>query len=127
MYTDFVDYAHSGFRKDFFYGIIKAAANRLALKKTSISIVLSPAKMMKDLNKSLRGKSYTPNVLALPAIYNNEGYKGEIYILAKKKLSKQQAATLFVHGLLHLFGYDHKRAKDFKKMKTIERQILSDV
>ena len=31
---------------------------------------------------------------------------------------------MWVHGYLHLIGYDHKRRVDFKKMVTAETEIL---
>ena len=32
---------------------------------------------------------------------------------------------LWIHGLVHLFGYDHKKDKDFNKMTKVEKQFLS--
>ena len=32
---------------------------------------------------------------------------------------------MWIHGYLHLLGYDHKKKKDFKKMKKIEDLILN--
>jgi len=32
---------------------------------------------------------------------------------------------MWVHGYLHLLGHDHKKKKDFKKMKKIENLILN--
>ena len=31
---------------------------------------------------------------------------------------------LFIHGLLHIFGYDHKKPADEKKMKRLEEEIF---
>ena len=36
----------------------------------------------------------------------------------KKKVSKT-----FIHGFLHLLGYDHIKLKDFKKMSKEEEKI----
>ena len=33
----------------------------------------------------------------------------------------------WVHGLLHLIGYDHIRNKDFYKMNKIEKRILNSI
>ena len=38
----------------------------------------------------------------------------------KKELNK-----LWVHGLVHLFGYKHKKNKDFHSMHKIEKKYLN--
>ena len=30
----------------------------------------------------------------------------------------------WIHGYLHLFGYDHKKVRDYKVMKKMEEKIL---
>jgi len=32
---------------------------------------------------------------------------------------------MLIHGYLHLLGYDHKKKKDFIKMKKLEDLILN--
>ena len=32
---------------------------------------------------------------------------------------------IWIHGFLHLIGYDHKKLKDFKKMQKKEQLILN--
>ena len=32
---------------------------------------------------------------------------------------------LWIHGLVHLFGYKHKSDKDFKKMSRIEKEYFN--
>ena len=32
---------------------------------------------------------------------------------------------LWIHGLIHLFGYDHKKDKEFNIMSKIEKKFLS--
>ncbi len=39
---------------------------------------------------------------------------------------EQELATLLVHGILHLMGYDHMNQDDEATMKTIERRALSE-
>ena len=45
----------------------------------------------------------------------------------RKNLSnfKTEFNKLWIHGLTHLFGYDHKKYKDFINMKKIEREFIS--
>ena len=35
---------------------------------------------------------------------------------------KNKVAKIFIHGFLHLFGYDHIKLKDFKKMLIAEER-----
>ena len=36
---------------------------------------------------------------------------------------KNKVAKIFIHGFLHLLGYDHIKLKDFKKMLLEEEKI----
>lgn len=60
---------------------------------------------------------------------------GEIYIcydVAKENATKygnsinRELSFLFVHGLLHLFGYDHQKEEDEKIMFGLQDKILGD-
>jgi len=70
-----------------------------------------------SLNKQLRNKEYTPNVLS----YESGDKSGEIIIclqVAKREAKSygltygQHVAYLFIHGLLHLKGYPHGPTMD---------------
>ena len=61
-----------------------------------------------------------------------EIYLGDIVININEIKSKQnkdyfkiEFNKLWIHGLVHLFGYDHKRNKDFNNMNRIEKKYLS--
>jgi rRNA maturation RNase YbeY len=60
-----------------------------------------------------------------------EIYLGDIIINlnkinCKKNINffKSEFDKLWIHGLIHLFGHDHKKEKDFKKMNKIEKNYL---
>ena len=38
---------------------------------------------------------------------------------------EQEMTYLIIHGLLHLFGYDHMTEEDKKQMRDLEKQVLS--
>ena len=37
---------------------------------------------------------------------------------------KLEFDKLWIHGLIHLFGYDHKKKKDFSEMNQVEKDYL---
>tara|TARA_B100000900_G_scaffold9183_1_gene7603 strand:+ start:167 stop:355 length:189 start_codon:yes stop_codon:yes gene_type:complete len=37
---------------------------------------------------------------------------------------KKEFDSLWIHGLVHLFGYEHKKNKDFIKMNRIEKKYF---
>ena len=45
----------------------------------------------------------------------------------KKNDFKIDFDRLWIHGLIHLFGYDHKKDKDYKKMNKIEKKYFNIV
>ena len=62
----------------------------------------------------------------------NEIYLGDIIInldKIKKRNNKESFNLAFnklwIHGLIHLFGYDHKKNNDFYKMQKIEKKFLT--
>jgi len=63
-----------------------------------------------------------------------EIYLGDIIInlneIKNKKKSKDfkiEFDRLWIHGLVHLFGYDHKKDKDFLKMYQIEKKYFNSI
>ncbi len=95
------------------------------LPRWDVSLVfVGPAKA-KLLNKQLRGKLYTPNVLS----YALGERSGEI-IICLQEAEKQAPAYgmtkrdfvlyLFIHGLLHLKGMAHGATMD-----TCEQELLA--
>jgi len=106
------------------------------------TLLLSGNKEIKKLNKKFRKKNKSTDVLSFPfykkkdlkAKLKNEKeiYLGDIIInlnkiknKKNKKMFKWEFNKLWIHGLVHLFGYDHKKDKDFSKMIKIEKKFLS--
>jgi len=113
-------------------------------KKKSIffTLLLSGEKEIKDLNRKFRKKNKPTDVLSFPfytkkemqqrLINEKEIYLGDIIInlnnIKEKKKSKNfktEFNNLWIHGLVHLFGHDHKKEKDFLVMKKIEKKYSS--
>ena len=43
----------------------------------------------------------------------------------KNKDFKSEFDCLWIHGLLHLFGYDHKKEKNFSVMRAVEQKYFN--
>ena len=116
----------------------------IKFKKKTIyfTLLLSGRKEIKSLNKKFRKKNKATDVLSFPfytkkelhqtLINEKEIYLGDIIINLneikdKKKLKdfKAEFNHLWIHGLVHLFGHDHKKEKDFLVMKKIEKKYSS--
>ena len=116
--------------------------NKLYKKNTLIcSLLLSGTKEIKKLNKKFRKKNKSTDVLSFPFHKKNqlnnkikrekEIYLGDIIInLSKirkrnnKKNFHEELNKLWIHGLVHLFGHQHKKNKDFYIMNKVEKKYL---
>ena len=105
------------------------------------TLLLSGDKEIKNLNKKFRKKNKSTDVLSFPFYNKNdlktklrkekEIYLGDIIIninkvknRSNKNLFKHELNKLWIHGLTHLFGYDHKHDKDFYDMSKVEKKFL---
>ena len=113
--------------------------NSLKKKRFSLTILLTDNSKMKYLNKEFRNKNKTTDVLSFPNLdsvdlkkkTNMEIYLGDIAISYEivNRRSKDsnfdiEFDKMWIHGYLHLLGYDHKKVKDYKVMKKTEDRIL---
>ena len=116
--------------------------NKKLKKSIYFTLLLSGEKEIKNLNRKFRKKNKSTDVLSFPfytkkelhkkLISEKEIYLGDIIINLneiknKKKLKnfKNELNNLWIHGLVHLFGHDHKKEKDFLAMKRIEKKYSS--
>ena len=92
-------------------------------KKYTLSVVFVTKSMIKKLNNTYRDKNKPTDILSFP-LSNNAG---EIFINieeAKKESKKFERefenflSFLFIHGLVHLKGFDHS-----SKMESEERKF----
>ena len=102
-------------------------------KNHEFSILLTNDIEMKNLNHKFRKKNKTTDVLSFPIQIKNKRkiYVGDIaisYEIIKERSKKTNFCLEFdkiwIHGYLHLIGYDHKKFNDFKKMLRKEKLIL---
>ena len=109
-------------------------------EKVSLTVLLSNNNNIKKLNKKFRNKNKPTDVLSFPSekkinIKKNP-YLGDIIISYEfmnkpKKITslefKKKVIKIFIHGFLHLLGYDHLRLKQFRKMIKEEEEIYKFV
>ena len=104
-----------------------------ARKNHEFSILLTNDKKMKYLNLKFRKKNKTTDVLSFPIKIKEKKrlYVGDIaisYEIIKERSKKTnfflEFDKMWIHGYLHLIGYDHKKLNDFKKMLKKEKLIL---
>ena len=113
---------------------------RFLKKRAYFTLLLSNNKKIKILNKKFRNRNKHTDVLSFPfqSKVNNykENYLGDIiisfdYINKPKDLSnikfKKKVVMIFIHGFLHLLGFDHIKKKEYKKMINEENKIFKSV
>lgn len=109
-------------------------------KDLEVSIAIVGDAAMKKLNKFYRGKNKVTDVLSFGEMdssiknhFLSKGYLGEVVICypqavrqaAKAKHSlEREIRILFVHGVMHLLGYDHELDKEAELMEGLEKKIL---
>ena len=102
-------------------------------KNFEFSILLTNSRKLKKLNFRFRKISKTTDVLSFPNTENKfkKKYLGDIAISyeiinKRSKLSSfiQEFDKIWIHGYLHLLGYDHKKINDFKIMSKKESNLL---
>ena len=119
-------------------------------KKLIINLILTNNTEIKKLNQKWRKKNQATDVLSFPYFdFKNlkflEELKqipeanfvfGEIFISVpyiKKQAQennislKEEMFKIFIHGILHIFGYNHLKDQDFLEMKTLEDKIFNSL
>jgi len=126
----------------FFKKICKAFPEKYKFsnKKVSLTLLLSNNKNIKKLNKVFRKKNKSTDILSFPLNkkikISKNTYLGDIIIsynyLDKPrsqdlKLFKEKVIRTFIHGFLHLLGFDHIKDKDYSKMLREENLLFKSI
>lgn len=128
---------------------LKRAYSRL-LKKTlaltkfpyqvTVDILITDNHTIQKYNAQYRNKNHPTDVLSFSFLEDQSSpLKDQVPLLGQIVISYQKAKSqakayghtllreyhfLFVHGLLHLIGYNHETASDEKKMLAMQDAIL---
>ena len=121
------------------------------ISRFKVELVFQDGEDMHNLNKTTRGVDSITDVLSYPTL---DGIRGKIVrpqdcptelegryifigsiVLCDEKIRAQaeeyghseerEREYLIIHGLLHLFGYDHMTDFDKKEMRDLEKKIVS--
>ena len=126
----------------FFNSLVKVFPKkyRFIKKKVGLTVLLSNNKNIKKLNRKFRNKNKATDILSFPSEkkinIKKSPYIGDIVISydfmnKPKALSilefKSKVTKIFIHGFLHLLGYDHIKLKDFKVMLIEEEMIYQTI
>ena len=118
--------------------LLQTWANAAYLKDADaiVSMMISTAAEIQQLNKQYRHKDSATNVLSFPMELPDEvdmHFLGDIALCASviKQEAKQQSkaaqfhwAHMVVHGMLHLQGFDHMENAEAEEMEALEIGIL---
>jgi probable rRNA maturation factor len=122
---------------------VKACAEEdLYSNEIEISLLITDNTHIRELNRDYRGKDEPTDVLSFAFLEDENhlamaGNKalllGEIIISIEKAAEQaasigqtieQELVFLFVHGLLHLLGYDHIEPEEEMAMRKRQREIM---
>lgn len=122
-------------KKNFFEKISKAVFFG-EKKESDLSLVILSPEEIKKINRFFKKKNKPTDVLSFPLkddfLKKNPPFIGEIFICpefirqssASKMDYQKELALAFIHGILHLLGYDHKKRSQCLKMRTKESFYL---
>ena len=108
-----------------------------------LSLIICGPITIRRINREYRNIDRVTDVISFALLddeydiqYEEKIELGDIFINRDKVISqakeynhsiKREFVFLFVHGLLHLLGYDHMNSKDEKKMFSLQKRIIGDL
>lgn len=126
-----------GLKKSNYIEILQKAITK-KFKLENISVVFVDIENIKRLNKEYRDVDAPTDVLSFN--YNTQDLLGEVYVcieyIVKNRPEfelREEVSRLIIHGILHLYGYDHKtefvdvNQKDLEDMFLLQEEILKDI
>tara|TARA_Y100001970_G_scaffold215157_1_gene263137 strand:+ start:152 stop:619 length:468 start_codon:yes stop_codon:yes gene_type:complete len=104
----------------------------------SINLAFLTKAEIQDMNKRFAGKNKPTNVLSFPSDEDltEERFLGDIAIcseliveeaISQCKDTQSHLIHIFVHGVLHLLGFDHEEHSSAQKMESLEIKILKKI
>ena len=111
--------------------------------KYVLSLIIVGPRAIKAINSDYRNIDKVTDVISFALLDSGDIMEtdgqielGDIFINRNRVLSqakeyghsiKREFVFLFIHGLLHLLGYDHMNSKDEKEMFDLQKKIIGDL
>jgi len=108
-----------------------------------LSLIIVGPKTIRKINREYRNIDKVTDVISFALLDCGDDNEfdgvielGDIFINRDRVLSqakeyghssKREFVFLFIHGLLHLLGYDHMNEKDEKIMFSLQKKIIGDL
>jgi probable rRNA maturation factor len=119
------------FAETVFLKVYDIINNYEELNNRYVNLLLTNDGSIRDLNKKYLGKDAITDVISFPSDLDFVPFLGDIIIdiaVAEEQKGKntleEELQYLFVHGLLHLLGYDHISTEAGKVMKSKEQKYF---
>jgi probable rRNA maturation factor len=137
-------YKETEFDEAFFQSIVVSIADFVEFEHMELSLIITDDAEIHELNLQYRGKDRPTDVLSFPMI-EPTGFADDATMLGDIVISletaQQQAdeadiplsrelAFLFIHGFLHLLGFDHEDhdgndSAEAEEMYSLQEEILA--
>lgn len=113
----------------------------LKSEEKDASLIIVGRKKIHNINRQYRNIDRETDVISFAEIdydgeFGDDSYLGDIFINVDRVKSqakkyghseKREFCFLFVHGLLHLNGYDHMTEEEEKEMFDLQDRIVGDL
>ncbi|OGB74380.1 rRNA maturation RNase YbeY [candidate division Kazan bacterium RBG_13_50_9] len=145
VFIGYDTYGVKGVDEEFVHFIFDMVlAHTASSPDSEVGLVVTSDEHIRALNHQYRGKDRLTNVLSFAndeiegfiSAADDKGYLGDIYMSYPQLLreahtlsisSRERFIQLFVHGALHLLGFDHEETQDAGTMEQLEEKIMSSI
>jgi len=137
MNIQFINTKEWGIDSTIFKSVVVRLKHHLPKAKGDLNVIFVDDQKIHALNKTYRHKDQPTDVLSFSYLDRLDPSAtptlGEVFIsvpTAKKQAPlynndlNQEIEKLIVHGVLHIFGYDHEVEADYRVMAAMEDKIL---
>ena len=111
------------------------------VKKLEFDICFCNNKEIREINAKYRNKNTPTDVITFSLFSDDEyasvvkgtAHLGQIIVSIeraneqKKDTLEKEILTLIIHGILHLFGFDHQTKEDYDFVVSIQNKILENL